>query len=108
MQDAGAAAIELNIYYLPGDPHIAGRVVEQHNYSIGGDASCTIRRTRTRSDATPRRMTTHALTLVLSTIGVGFLMVKAGPGKNAREPRRRRRICPSGGREITGRRCNAH
>jgi hypothetical protein len=53
-------------------------------------------------------MTTHALTLVLSTIGVGFLMVKAGLGKNAREPRRRRRICPSGGREITGRRCNAH
>jgi hypothetical protein len=53
MQDAGAAAIELNVYYLPGDPHIAGRDVEQHNYSIGGDASCTIRRTRTRSDATP-------------------------------------------------------
>ena len=45
MQDAGAAAIELNIYYLPGDPHIAGRDVEQHNYSLGGDASCTIRRT---------------------------------------------------------------
>ena len=24
MQDAGAAAIELNVYYLPGDPHIKG------------------------------------------------------------------------------------
>ena len=35
-------------------------------------------------------------------------MVKGGLGKNAREPRRGRRICPSGGREITGRRCNAH
>ena len=23
MQDSGAAAIELNIYYLPGDPHIS-------------------------------------------------------------------------------------
>jgi hypothetical protein len=53
MQDAGAAAIELNIYYLPGDSHISGRDVEQHTYSIGGDASCTIRRTRTRGDATP-------------------------------------------------------
>src|SRR5579859_4126156 len=27
MQDAGAAAIELNIYYIPGDPHITGREV---------------------------------------------------------------------------------
>src|SRR6201997_3270595 len=29
MQDAGAAAIELNVYYLPGDPQIDGRQVEQ-------------------------------------------------------------------------------
>ena len=29
MQDAGAAAIELNIYYLPGDTHTSGRDVEQ-------------------------------------------------------------------------------
>jgi len=28
MQDAGAAAIELNIYYLPGSPDISGRDVE--------------------------------------------------------------------------------
>ncbi|MDQ2894168.1 MAG: dihydroorotate dehydrogenase-like protein [Actinomycetota bacterium] len=28
MQDAGAAAIELNIYYLPGDPQLPGRDVE--------------------------------------------------------------------------------
>ncbi len=28
MQDAGASAIELNIYYLPGDPQISGREVE--------------------------------------------------------------------------------
>ena len=34
MQDAGAAAIELNIYYLPGDPHTAGRDVEQRHLDI--------------------------------------------------------------------------
>lgn len=34
MQDAGAAAIELNIYYVPGDPHIAGRDVEQRHVDI--------------------------------------------------------------------------
>jgi len=34
MQDSGAAAIELNIYYLPGDPHIPGRDVEQRHLDI--------------------------------------------------------------------------
>lgn len=34
MQDAGAAAIELNIYYLPGDPHTTGRDVEQRHLDI--------------------------------------------------------------------------
>ena len=34
MQDAGAAAIELNIYYVPGDPHITGREVEQRHIDI--------------------------------------------------------------------------
>ncbi|MGZ4228403.1 MAG: dihydroorotate dehydrogenase-like protein [Solirubrobacteraceae bacterium] len=34
MQDAGAAAIELNIYYLPGDPRITGRDVEQRHLDI--------------------------------------------------------------------------
>jgi dihydroorotate dehydrogenase (fumarate) len=34
MQNAGAAAIELNIYYLPGDPHTAGRDVEQRHIDI--------------------------------------------------------------------------
>jgi dihydroorotate dehydrogenase (fumarate) len=34
MQDAGAAAIELNISYLPGDPHISGRDVEQRHVDI--------------------------------------------------------------------------
>jgi dihydroorotate dehydrogenase (fumarate) len=34
MQDAGAAAIELNIYYLPGDPQIPGRDVEQRYIDV--------------------------------------------------------------------------
>jgi dihydroorotate dehydrogenase (fumarate) len=34
MQDSGAAAIELNIYFVPGDPHISGRDVEQRHLDI--------------------------------------------------------------------------
>ncbi|HEU4491855.1 MAG TPA: dihydroorotate dehydrogenase-like protein [Jiangellales bacterium] len=34
MQGAGAAAIELNVYYLPGDPRISGRDVEQRHIDI--------------------------------------------------------------------------
>lgn len=34
MQDAGAAAIELNIYYLPDDPSISGRDVEQRHVDV--------------------------------------------------------------------------
>jgi dihydroorotate dehydrogenase (fumarate) len=34
MQEAGAAAIELNIYYLPGDPHMSGREVEQRHLDV--------------------------------------------------------------------------
>jgi len=34
MQDVGAAAIELNIYYLPGSTHIAGREVEERYVEI--------------------------------------------------------------------------
>ncbi|CAN5659600.1 dihydroorotate dehydrogenase-like protein [soil metagenome] len=34
MQDCGAAAIELNVYYLPGDSHISGRDVEQRHLEI--------------------------------------------------------------------------
>ena len=34
MQDAGAAAIELNIYYLPGDPEISGRDGEQLHIDV--------------------------------------------------------------------------
>jgi dihydroorotate dehydrogenase (fumarate) len=34
MQDAGAAGIELNIYYLPGEPHTSARDVEQRHVDI--------------------------------------------------------------------------
>ena len=34
MQDAGAAAIELNIYYVPSDTHVSGRDVEQRHIDI--------------------------------------------------------------------------
>jgi dihydroorotate dehydrogenase (fumarate) len=34
MQDSGAAAIELNVYYLPGAPTISGRDVEQRHLDI--------------------------------------------------------------------------
>jgi dihydroorotate dehydrogenase (fumarate) len=34
MQAAGAAAIELNVYYLPGDPQISGRDVEQRHLDV--------------------------------------------------------------------------
>lgn len=34
MQDAGAAAIELNVYLVPGDPHVTGREVEDRHVEI--------------------------------------------------------------------------
>jgi dihydroorotate dehydrogenase (fumarate) len=34
MQDAGAAAIELNIYYPPGNPRVPGREVEQRHVDV--------------------------------------------------------------------------
>jgi dihydroorotate dehydrogenase (fumarate) len=34
MQDAGAAAIELNIYYLPGHARVGGREVEQRHLDV--------------------------------------------------------------------------
>ena len=34
MQDAGAAAIELNVYFVPGDPHTSGREVEDRHVEI--------------------------------------------------------------------------
>ena len=47
-------------------------------------------------------MIAQNLTLLLSTTGIGAAMAMAGLCKNALEPRRRRRFCPSCGREIRG------
>ena len=42
MQEAGAAAIECNIYYLPGDPDITGRDVEQRHLDILQDVKAAV------------------------------------------------------------------
>jgi dihydroorotate dehydrogenase (fumarate) len=42
MQDAGAAAVELNIYYIPGDSHISGRDVEQRHIDILGQVKAAV------------------------------------------------------------------
>jgi dihydroorotate dehydrogenase (fumarate) len=42
MQDAGAAAIELNIYFVPGDPHISGREVEQRHIDILAEVKAAV------------------------------------------------------------------
>jgi len=53
-------------------------------------------------------MTTQTLTLLISSTGIGFLMILSGLHKNVLEVRRGRRICPSCGREICGRTCDSH
>jgi hypothetical protein len=53
-------------------------------------------------------MTAQMLILLVSTTAIGFLMVLSGLNKNALEIRKRRRICPSCGREIHGRTCSSH
>jgi dihydroorotate dehydrogenase (fumarate) len=42
MQDAGAAAIELSIYYIPGNPRITGRDVEQRHIDILGRVKAAV------------------------------------------------------------------
>lgn len=34
LQEAGAAAIEINVYFVPGDPHVTGREVEETHVAI--------------------------------------------------------------------------
>jgi hypothetical protein len=53
-------------------------------------------------------MTLHSIVLLISTSVIGYLMAFAGLKKNALELRRRRRVCPSCGREIHGRTCTSH
>jgi hypothetical protein len=47
----------------------------------------------------------HLAALLVSTSAAGLLMALAGVRKNGLEWRRRRRICPSCGRELRGSVC---
>jgi len=49
----------------------------------------------------------HTVTLAVVSVGLGWGMMVAGVHKNALEWRRRRRICPSCGREIQARVCGS-
>jgi hypothetical protein len=49
----------------------------------------------------------HVLTLAVATLGAGWLMAQAGLAKSALELKRRRRICPSCGREIQKNVCSS-
>jgi hypothetical protein len=53
-------------------------------------------------------MSAQLMILLISTSVIGYLMTFAGLQKNALEFRRRRRVCPSCGREIHGRTCSSH
>jgi formate dehydrogenase maturation protein FdhE len=48
----------------------------------------------------------HVAIAAISTLGAGWLMMKAGLQKSALEQRRQRRVCPSCGREIQARVCS--
>ena len=47
----------------------------------------------------------HVITLAVATLGAGWLMALAGLQKSALEWRKRKRVCPSCGREIRARVC---
>jgi hypothetical protein len=49
----------------------------------------------------------HVAIAAVSTLGAGWLMIKAGLQKGALEHRRRKRVCPSCGREIQARVCSS-
>jgi hypothetical protein len=51
------------------------------------------------------KLDAHTVALAIVSVGVGWGMMIAGLQKNAIEWRRRRRICPSCGREIQARVC---
>jgi formate dehydrogenase maturation protein FdhE len=53
------------------------------------------------------QLDSHVAVAAVATLGAGWLMVKAGLQKSALDHRRRRRVCPSCGREIQARVCSA-
>jgi hypothetical protein len=53
-------------------------------------------------------LTPQLASIFAVTSGVGFLMVFSGLGKSMLELKRRRRACPSCGRQIEGRVCGCN
>jgi formate dehydrogenase maturation protein FdhE len=49
----------------------------------------------------------HVAVAAIATLGAGWLMMVAGLNKSALELRRRRRVCPSCGRQIQARVCSS-
>ena len=49
----------------------------------------------------------HMATLAVATLAIGWLMAVAGLQKSALELKRRRRVCPSCGRDIESRVCSS-
>lgn len=49
----------------------------------------------------------HVAIAAVTTLGAAWLMIASGLQKNALERRRRRRVCPSCGREIQARTCSS-
>ena len=49
----------------------------------------------------------HLVIAVITTLGAAWLMITAGLQKSALEHRKRRRVCPSCGREIQSRVCSS-
>ena len=47
----------------------------------------------------------HVAIAAVATLGAGWLMLQAGFAKSALELRRKKRVCPSCGREIHARVC---
>ena len=47
------------------------------------------------------------MTLAVATLGAGWLMAQAGLAKSALELKKRKRVCPSCGRQITARVCSS-
>jgi NADH pyrophosphatase NudC (nudix superfamily) len=52
------------------------------------------------------RLDPNIAILAVVTLGSGYLMVVAGVGKSALEWKRRQRVCPSCGRQISARVCS--
>jgi hypothetical protein len=50
----------------------------------------------------------HATATVVVTLIVGWIMLTAGLQKSGLELRRRRRVCPSCGRELQAAHCGCH